>query len=614
MSEQFTRREFLQSACITMGALAATTTGVEKAFAASSTSANTSGMPTCDVLIIGSGGAGLRAAVEAMKKNPKLSVVVVSKTMPSRSATTMAEGGINGVVDFSKGDSYNLHAYDTVKGGDFLVDQESALKFCELAGQAINELDYLGMPFSRTKEGKVKARPFGGASKVRCNFSADKTGHIVAHTCLNDAISSGVKFLMDHELLDVAVDNGRCEGVVLRNIRTGDIAPVRAKSVILATGGYTRIFWNRTSTPYISTGDGVAAALRAGVAFKDPEMLQFHPTGVVHGGTLITEAARGEGGYLLNNQGERFMKRYAPSKMELGPRDIVARAIETEIREGRGFGQGLEAYVLLDVTHLGREKIIKDLPQIRHVGKLFESIDLVDKPMIIRPTAHYSMGGIHVEKFDDMSTPIPGLFAAGEASCVSVHGANRLGGNSLTDAVVTGKIAGNGAAAFASKADFGAGKRLNDLALQWNSHFKEVTSNGGDATQMYKLREELGALNWDKMGIFRTGEKLVSLSVGLAELQARYKALRLPNPNPICNTLFTEYVELGNLIQLSQAACLAAIERKESRGAHTREDFPKRDDANFLKHSMVSMDESGKLHMGWRDVEITQFKVEERKY
>ena len=614
MTEQFTRREFLQSACITMGALMVSTGGVESAYAASSTTTSDTKMPSCDILIIGSGGAGLRAAVTAMKNNPKLSVVVVSKTMPSRSATTMAEGGINGVVDFSKGDSYNLHAYDTIKGGDFLVDQDSALKFCEQAGQAINELDYLGMPFSRTKDGKVKARPFGGASKVRCNFSADKTGHIVAHTCLNDAISSGVKFLMDHELLDIGVDNGHCEGAVLRNIRTGDIAPVRAKAVILATGGYTRIFWNRTSTPYISTGDGVAAALRAGVAFKDPEMVQFHPTGVVHGGTLITEAARGEGGYLLNNLGERFMKRYAPAKMELGPRDIVARAIETEIRDGRAFGHGLEAYVLLDVRHLGKEKIIKDLPQIRHVGKLFENIDLVDQPMIIRPTAHYSMGGIDVAKFDDMSTPMPGLFSAGEASCVSIHGANRLGGNSLSDAVVTGKIAGEGAAAYASKADFSAGKHLADLAFKWDSRYKEVTSGNGDAKEMYAIREALGAQNWDNMGIFRTQSKLTSLSSGLEELQARYKTLHIPNANPIYNTAFTEYVELGNLLLLSQAACLAASERKESRGAHTREDFLKRDDANFLKHSMVTMNESGKLQMGWKDVEITQFKVEERKY
>ena len=616
MSEQFTRREFLQSACITMGALAVSTTGADKAFAATSTSTpNTSGMPSCDVLIIGSGAAGLRAAVAARKKNPNLSVVVVSKVMPTRSATTMAEGGINGVIDFSEGDSFELHAKDTVKGGDFLVDQDTALKFATYAGAAIHELDYLGMPFSRNAKGEVNKRYAGGASKIRCNFASDKTGHILTHTCLDDALKHGVKFLMDHHMLDLSIENGHCEGVVLRNIRTGDIAPVRAKSVVLATGGYTRVFWNRTSTPYIATGDGAAAVLRAGLVFKDPEMLQFHPTGVCHGGTLITEAARGEGGILLNNLGERFMKRYVPNKMELAPRDIVARSIETEIREGRAFGHDMEAYVLLDVTHLGKEKIMRDLPQIRHIGMLFENMDLVEKPIAIRPTAHYSMGGIHVTSIDTMATPAPGLYAAGEAACVSIHGANRLGGNSLCDATVTGKIAGTNAAEYAAKADFGAGKRLNDLTLKWTSHFKEITGSGkGNVNDMYALREELGAANWYNMGIFRTESKLLELADKHAEFQARYNAIRIPNANPVFNTAYTEYVELGNLLLASRAALLGATARKESRGSHYREDYLKRDDANFLKHSMVTMDESGKMHLDWKDVVVGQFKIEERKY
>jgi len=616
MSEQFTRREFLQSACITMGALAVSTGGVEQAFAATSTSTpNTSGMPTCDVLIIGSGAAGLRAAVAARKKNPNLSVVVVSKVMPTRSATSMAEGGINGVIDFSEGDSFELHAKDTVKGGDYLVDQDSALKFATYASAAIHELDFMGMPFSRTAKGQIDKRYAGGASKIRCNFAKDKTGQALTHTCMDDALKNGVKFLMEHQMLDLSIENGRCEGVVLRNIRTGDIAPVRAKSVVLATGGYTRVFWNRTSTPYIATGDGAAAVLRAGLAFKDPEMLQFHPTGVCHGGALITEAARGEGGILLNNLGERLMKRYVPGKMELAPRDIVSRSIETEIREGRGFGHDMEAYVLIDVTHLGEERIMKTLPQIRHVGLLFENIDLVKQPLPIRPTAHYSMGGIHVTSIDTMSTTAPGLFAAGEAACVSIHGANRLGGNSLCDTNVTGKLAGINAAEYAAKADFGKGKRLNDLTLKWTSHFKEITGSGkGNVNDMYALREEMGAANWYNMGIFRTESKLLALADKHAEFQARYEAIRIPNANPVFNTAYTDYVELGNLLLASRAALMGATARKESRGSHYREDYLKRDDANFLKHSMVTMDESGKMHLDWKDVVVGQFKIEERKY
>ena len=567
-----------------------------------------------DILIIGSGGAGLRAAVAALETNPQASVCVVSKVMPSRCATCMAEGGINGVTDFSQGDSYELHAFDTVKGGDYLVDQEGAEYFCEEAGKAILEMDYMGTPFSRDANGRAKARPFGGASKVRCHYSADKTGHILAHACLDAALSRGVKFLIDYQLLDIGVQDAQSEGCVLRNIRTGDILPARAKAVVLCTGGYTRIFWNRTSTPYIATGDGVAAAMRAGVPFKDPEMLQFHPTGVVHGGVLITEAARGEGGYLVNNKGERFMERYAREKMELAPRDIVARAIETEIQEGRGFGEGLEAHVLLDLRHLGKERIVQNLPQIRHVGKLFEGIDLVDAPMVIRPTAHYSMGGIDINEFKTMNTILPGLFAAGESSNLSIHGANRLGGNSLADALVTGKLAGIGAAQFVkTRTAMPEGKSLIALAKTWRERYHEVTSRT-QPTEMFAIRERMGSLLWDTMGIFRSGDKLAALSLALKDLQQEYLGVSVPCPNPVYNTLFTQYVELGNMLTCARAAAFAAEHRKESRGAHTRLDFPKRDDANFLKHSMVTLDSEGNMNMGWREVSITKFKPQERNY
>ncbi len=608
------RRKFLKASAVTVGALTFSF-GMNGIGASVLRAADLSRpMLSFDILIIGSGGAGLRAAAAALGENPQAQVCVVSKVMPSRCATCMAEGGINGVTDFSKGDSYELHAFDTVKGGDYLVDQEATLNFCGEAGRAIFELDYLGTPFSRDEQGRVKARPFGGASKVRCNYSADKTGHILAHSCLDDALTKGVKFLMDYQLLDVGVADGRVEGCVLRNIRTGDILPVKAKCVVLCTGGYTRIFWNRTSTPYIATGDGVAAAMRAGAPFMDPEMLQFHPTGVVHGGVLITEAARGEGGWLVNNKGERFMERYAKARMELAPRDIVARAIETEIQEGRGFGRGLEAYVELDLRHLGKDKIVRDLPQIRHVGKLFEGIDLVDAPMVIRPTAHYSMGGIEVADYKTMTTRVNGLFAAGEASNVSIHGANRLGGNSLADAMVTGRLVGLGAARYVKiRADMPEGKSLLALAQQWQERYREVTSRTGK-TELFAIRERMGSLLWDKLGIFRSGDKLAALASDLADLHKEYLAVSVPNPNPVYNTLFTQYVELGSLLTCARAATFAAGERKESRGAHTRLDFPKRDDVNYLKHTLVGLDGEGRMTLAWKDVDITKFKPEERKY
>ncbi|MBE3609894.1 8-methylmenaquinol:fumarate reductase flavoprotein subunit [Campylobacter californiensis] len=614
MSEQkFTRRDFLQSACISVGALAASGSGVS-ALAADNKkdSGNKDGLPSVDVLVIGSGGAGLRAAVAVRKKYPNLSVVVANKGMPSRNATCMAEGGINGVIDFEHGDSHELHAYDTVKGSDFLGDQDAIIKFVEKATEAIHELDYAGMPFNRQKNNTVARRFAGGAKYERCNYAADKTGSILMHTCLDEAITRGVKFLLDHYLLDVAMDGDKCEGAVLLDMQTGDVTPVLAKAVVLATGGYTRVFFNRTSTPFNASGDGIAAALRAGLAFKDPEMLQFHPTGIRTGGALITEAARGLGGKFINNKGERFMSKYS-KRMELAPRDIVARSIETEIRLGNAFGEGMSSYVLLDLTHLSEEQIMNELPQIRHVGLLFDGMDLVKEPIPIRPTAHYSMGGIEIAKFDDMSTHLPGLFAAGETSCASIHGANRLGGNSLTDTTVTGKLAGEGAGEYAAnRTSFGSGKHARELAQKWQAKFKEITS-GGTSNEMYDLREEFGKQNWDNMGIYRTGDKLEAHAKSLEEFQAKYDALKIPNPNMTYNTALIDYLEFGNLIMLARCACLGALERKECRGAHFREDYPKRDDVNFLKHSIVTL-KDGKPTLAYKDVVITKYPVEERKY
>lgn len=565
-----------------------------------------------DVLVIGSGGSGLRAAVYAARA-ANLSVAVVTKVMPTRSATCMAEGGINGVMDFpGQKDSLEAHAFDTVKGADYLGDQDCIDFFVEKASEAVRETDFWGTPYSRAEDGRVGQRFMAGAQFPRTNYSADKTGHALLHSTFDYAVGSGVKFIIDHQLLDVAVEDGICSGVILRNIKTGDIMPVKARAVIMATGGYTRIFWTRTSTPYIATGDGTAAALRAGLPFKDPEMIQFHPTGVAHGGVLITEAARGEGGYLLNNKGERFMQRYAPAKMELAPRDITARAIETEIAEGRGFGEGLGAYVLIDLRHLGREKILQRLPQIRHVGLLFENVDLVDQPLPIRSTAHYSMGGIDVIDFRTMATAMPGLFACGECGCESIHGANRLGGNSLAAAMVTGKEAGIGAAAYAGKAGFAGDGALIRLTRQWREHFREATSRT-KGTNFVEIRDRMAQVLWDGMGIFRNEKGLSEAREALASLQKDYDQALVGNPGQVYNSAYTHYVEVGNMLSLARCAVLSALDRKESRGAHTRTDYPKRDDQNYLHHNLVSL-KGSELVLDQRPVTITRFKPQERSY
>lgn len=570
-------------------------------------------MLSYDVLIVGSGGAGLRAAVEAMK-NKNLSVAVLSKLMPTRSATCMAEGGINAVLDFpGQKDTLESHAFDTVKGSDYLGDQDAIEFFVEKAAEAVKETDFWGTPYSRRPDGTIACRMMGGHSNARTNFSADKTGHILLHSCFDFALGSGVKFLMDFQLLDVAVNDGVCCGAIVRNLKTGEIVPIKAKAVIIATGGYTRMFWLRTSTPYIATGDGVAVAMRAGVAFKDPEMVQFHPTGVANGGALITEAARGEGGYLVNKDNERFMSNYAPAKMELAPRDITARGIETEILEGRGFGEGLKAHVHLDLRHLGREKILDRLPQIRHIGLLFENVDLVEEPMPIRPTAHYSMGGVDVTDYRTMGTQVSGLFAAGECSCVSIHGANRLGGNSLADAMVTGTVAGKAAAVYAAGAPaVSADAVLETQAKFWQDRFREATARQS-GPRIPELRDRLAGLLWNKMGIFRTGQQLSELNAELAQLSQEYDRAWVGNSQQIYNSAFTHYIEVGNLIQLARSAALAALHREESRGAHTRKDFTTRNDEKFLQHSLVSL-KAGQYDLSYRPVVMGKYQPEVRKY
>jgi succinate dehydrogenase / fumarate reductase flavoprotein subunit len=605
------RRTFV-GACATLPLVDAITP-ITSARAATPSGADAdSGMMAVDVLVVGSGGAGLRAAVFALRAG-NLSVAVITKTMPSRSATCMAEGGINGVIDYpGQKDTQDLHAFDTVKGGDYLGDQDCIDFFVEKASEAVRETDFWGTPYSRAKDGRIDQRFMAGHQYPRTNYSADKTGHALLHSNFDYALGAGVKFLIDYQLLDVAVEDGVASGIVMRNIKTGAIVAVKARAVILAAGGYTRIFWTRTSTPFIATGDGTAAALRAGLPFKDPEMLQFHPTGVVHGGVLITEAARGEGGYLLNSKGERFMQRYAPGKMELAPRDITARAIETEIAEGRGIGQDMLAHVLIDLRHLGRDKIIERLPQIRHVGLLFENVDLIEEPLPIRPTAHYSMGGIDVIDFRTMSTALSGLFAAGECGCESIHGANRLGGNSLAAAMVTGKEAGIAAAAYAAKAPMPGDGALLRLVERWREHFKETTSRT-KGTRFTEIRDRMAQALWNGMGIYRTEKGLATALEAITSLQKEHQTALVGNDSQVYNSAYTHYIEVGNLLTLARCALVAALDRRESRGAHTRVDYPNRNDRDFLHHNLVSL-KGDDYVLDRRPVKIVRFKPEERNY
>ena len=566
-----------------------------------------------DVLIIGSGGSGMRAALEA-SKNPNLSVAVMTKMMPTRSATCMAQGGINGAVGHADStDTIDKHMFDTVKGSDYLGDQNAIEYFVSEATKAILELDYWGMAFNRQDDGRLGQRKMAGHTCGRTAFSADKTGHVLLHTVFEQCLKQNVNFLVEWQLLEIVVDaNGIC-GVVAVNMHTGEMVPIMAKTVIVATGGFGRLYWVRTSNPFSSTGDGVAACLNIGIPVKDAEMVQFHPTGMAGSGVLLSEACRGEGGYLINKDGERFMARYAPEKMELGPRDLVSQAIETEIKEGRGVGDGLSAHVYLDLRHLGKEKILDRLPQIRQLVMNFEGVDPIDAPMPIRPSCHYSMGGIDVVDHTTCATKIPGIFAAGECSCISVHGANRLGGNSLAEIMVFGKTAGNGASQAAVNREFAGEDKLNTAVSNWEEKFKKLTART-TGTSVASIRDRMACTMWYKVGVFRDGEKLEQAVKELATLAEEYKTCKIGDTNALFNTAFMNYIELGNMLSLAQAVALAALNRKESRGSHMREDFPERDDKNFLQHSIISKNSDGKYELSYRPVVVTRYKPEERKY
>lgn len=569
-------------------------------------------MVAFDVLVVGSGGAGMRAALEAARQEG-IKVALISKLFPTRSATGCAQGGISAVLkNADDSDSLEKHIYDTVKGSDFLGDQDVIEYFVQHSPECVLELDYFGVPFSRDEQGRIAQRNFGGQSAPRTCYSADKTGQVILHTLYEQCLKSGITFLSDYYMLELISERNAIAGIIALELKSGRLIPLACKALVVATGGYGRMYWQRTSNPYASTGDGIAVCLEAGIPVKDMEFVQFHPTGLLSSGILVSEACRGEGGYLINRLGERFMQRYAPERLELATRDIVSRAIESEIKAGRGFGQGLEAYVQLDLRHLGRDKIMERLPQVRELTITFEHLDPIKEPIPIRPTCHYSMGGIDVIDFRTGSTCMEGVHAAGECASLSMHGANRLGGNSLAEVIVFGKAAGRGAARTAKQRPFTGQKALTASVSVWKKKISEIMLRPGELS-VAAIRKRMADIMWHNAGIFKSQEGLLNASRILDDLKAEQEICGIQDSSRVYNTALVQYLELGHMLVLAKAAVLGALDRKESRGCHFREDYPTRDDRNFLQHTLVKK-QDGKYAISYRPVTVTHYQPSERKY
>jgi len=574
---------------------------------------------TYDALVVGGGGAGLMSAIY-LSRQPGLRTAVISKLYPTRSHTGAAQGGIGAALANLEEDHPEWHAFDTVKGSDYLGDQDAIEVMCNEAIDVVVELEHMGLPFSRTEDGKIAQRPFGGHTHNfgqgpvrRSCYAADRTGHMILQTLYQNCIKNGVDFYDEYQVVDVLIEDGRCCGVVALEIDTGDFHVFRAKAVNFTTGGHGRI-WSITSNAHANTGDGVAIALRRGVPLQDMEFYQFHPTGIYKLGILITEGVRGEGGVLRNDHGERFMERYAPTMKDLASRDVVARAINNEIREGRGING--KKYVYLDATHLGAEVIEKKLPDIADFCRTYLGVDPVKDPMPIQPTAHYAMGGIPTDVncrvvADGANTVIPGLYAAGECACVSVHGANRLGTNSLLDLVVFGRRSGIDMARFCAEAELPPLPANPTERVEATFARLLATEKGEPAA---RLREEMQDVMQDHVGIFREGKGMELALAKVRELQERYKNVVVMDKGRRFNMDLLEAWELGNLLDLAEVTALSAVNRTESRGAHMREDYEKRDDVNWLKHTLVNRSDDGKLDISYKPVTITKFQPKERVY
>ena len=561
-----------------------------------------------DILIVGGGLAGLRAAIAAAEK--KADVAIVSRLYPVRSHSGQAQGGVNAALannPKAADDTPEKHGFDTIKGSDFLADQETSIFMTEEAPEVIFEIEHWGCPFSRTPEGKIAQRPFGGAGYPRTCYGSDRTGHYMLQTLYEQTVKHDIKVYSEWAVIALVRDVDTCCGVVALDMRSGQLQAMGANAVIFATGGSARIFGNSTNG-ITSTAFGVAIPYWAGVPLKDMEFIQFHPTSLYPNNILMTEGCRGEGGILVNKDGDRFMSKYAPKAMELGPRDIVARSIMTEILEGRGFE---DSYVYLDLTHLGKAKIMERLPGIREITLDFIGLDPIEKPIPIQPGTHYCMGGIDTDIKGD--TILPGFYAAGECCCVSVHGANRLGGNSLLDTLVFGRMAGKTAGDYVK--DKPKQPRTNALerALKREEDSLNQMQKGGGNENPHKINNELRKLMPEKAGIFRDEKKISDGLAQIKSLKERYKKARPVASHKCFNYDRLWFMEIKGNLDVAEALLVGALARKESRGSHYRRDFPTRDDANFLKHTLATYTPEGPK-LTYKPVSITKYQPEERKY
>ncbi|HZP51534.1 MAG TPA: succinate dehydrogenase flavoprotein subunit [Actinocrinis sp.] len=582
---------------------------------------------TYDTVIVGAGGAGMRAALEAGTRSR---TAVLTKLYPTRSHTGAAQGGMCAALANVEDDNWEWHTFDTVKGGDYLTDQDAAEIMCREAIDAVLDLEKMGLPFSRTPEGRIDQRRFGGhtrnhgeAAVRRSCYAADRTGHMILQTLYQNCVKEGIEFFNEFYVLDLLLtepdEDGvrRTAGVVSYELATGEIHVFRAKAVIFATGGFGKVF-KTTSNAHTLTGDGMGIIWRKGLPLEDMEFYQFHPTGLAGLGILLTEGARGEGGILRNADGERFMERYAPTIKDLAPRDIVARSMVLEVREGRGAGPNKD-YVYLDLTHLPAEQIEEKLPDITEFARTYLGVEPTTELVPVYPTAHYAMGGVptnvEAEVLSDNNTVVPGLYAAGEVACVSVHGANRLGTNSLLDINVFGRRAGIAAAKFAETAEL---PELPENPAAYVIALIDNLRNSTGAEKVAQIRKELQDTMDNNAGVYRNDTTLKQAYEDVKALQARYKNVAIQDKGKRFNTDLLEAVELGFLLDLAEVLVVGARNRKESRGGHAREDYQKRDDENFMQHTMAyreaGADGSYEIRLDWKPVAVTRYQPMERKY